>query len=145
MKYQSTKTFNGYSTAFRQWRADSHCKYLHGYSLSFKVWFDGELDERNWVANFGGFKRLKQHMSNTFDHTTIVAKDDPLIDLFEKMHEEELIQLIIFNDVGCEIFSSHVFHLANAFIEEETKGRVRVAKVECFEDGTNNSAIYKRG
>ena len=38
-----------YSTAFRQWRSKSHCKYLHGYSLSFKVTFEGELDERNWV------------------------------------------------------------------------------------------------
>ena len=35
--YRSYKEFNGYSTAFRQWRANSHCKYVHGYALRFKV------------------------------------------------------------------------------------------------------------
>ena len=38
----------GLSAAFRQWRADSHCKFLHGYSLEFEFKFGAnELDERN--------------------------------------------------------------------------------------------------
>ena len=50
-KYQSTKVFDGFSCVFRQWRAEgTHCKYLHGYGVSFKVWFEGELDERNWYG-----------------------------------------------------------------------------------------------
>lgn len=45
----------GLSAAFRQWRADSHCKFLHGYSLEFEFEFGAhELDERNWVVDFGG-------------------------------------------------------------------------------------------
>ena len=53
-KFQSTKVFDGFSTVFRQWKAeDTHCKFLHGYGVSFKVWFEGELDERNWVWVFG--------------------------------------------------------------------------------------------
>ena len=55
--YRSYKEFNGYSTAFRQHKADSHCRFIHGYALRFKVWFDGELDNRNWVVDFGCFKR----------------------------------------------------------------------------------------
>ena len=43
--YRSYKRFIGYSTAFRQWRAGSHCSLLHGYAFCFKVWFEGELDE----------------------------------------------------------------------------------------------------
>ena len=47
-EYVSIKIFDGYSTAFRQWRAThSHCQYIHGYALKFKVWFEGELDEKN--------------------------------------------------------------------------------------------------
>ena len=47
-KHISIKLFDGYSTAFRQWRAThSHCKYIHGYALKFKVWFEGDLDEKN--------------------------------------------------------------------------------------------------
>jgi 6-pyruvoyltetrahydropterin/6-carboxytetrahydropterin synthase len=44
--FRSTKVFDGYSTVFRQWKADgTHCQFLHGYGVSFKVWFEGELDE----------------------------------------------------------------------------------------------------
>ena len=47
--YRSTKTFDGFSTCFRQWRAEgTHCRFLHGYGVSFRVTFVGELDERNW-------------------------------------------------------------------------------------------------
>ena len=44
-KFQSTKVFDGYSTVFRQWKATTtHCQYLHGYGISFKLWFEGKLD-----------------------------------------------------------------------------------------------------
>ena len=62
--FRSTKVFDGYSTVFRQWKAEgTHCRFLHGYGVSLRVWFEGELDERNWVWDFGGMKRAK----NTID------------------------------------------------------------------------------
>lgn len=61
--YRSTKTFGhecGFSVAFRQWRAESHCRLLHGYALAFKFTFEAEeLDVRNWVVDFGALKSLK--------------------------------------------------------------------------------------
>jgi 6-pyruvoyltetrahydropterin/6-carboxytetrahydropterin synthase len=43
-KYQSSKVFDGFSTVFRQWKAeDTHCRFLHGYGISFKVYFEGEI------------------------------------------------------------------------------------------------------
>ena len=49
---------------------------LDGYAMKFKVTFLGNLDELNWVCDFGSFKRngIKKHMSYMFDHTTIIAK-----------------------------------------------------------------------
>ena len=46
-KFITTKEYSNIApVAYRQWRADSHCKYLHGYSLSFKFEFEcDELDE----------------------------------------------------------------------------------------------------
>ena len=59
-KFQSSKIFDGFSTVFRQWKAEeTHCRFLHGYGISFKVYFEGELDDRNWVWDFGGMKRAK--------------------------------------------------------------------------------------
>ena len=144
--YRSTKKFDGYSTAFRQWKAThSHCQYMHGYALKFKVWFEGEIDEKNWVCDFGCFKKngIKEELSNQFDHTTVVASDDPHMEIFEKMDKVGLIQLRVMQNVGCERFAEWVYNLINDKIQKETDGRVTVLKVEAFEGGTNNSAIYK--
>ena len=75
MTYISTKTYGhdiGLSCAFRQWKAESHCKYLHGYSLSITFRFmANELDYRNWVVDFGGLKDLKATLEDYFDHKTL--------------------------------------------------------------------------
>ena len=145
-EYKSTKLFDGYSVAFRQWRAKhSHCQFVHGYAMKFKVTFIGQLDQLNWVCDFGSFKRngIKEHLSHMFDHTTVVAKDDPHLDYFKKLSNVNLIQLRIINDVGCEKLAEYVFDYINEIVFKESKGRVRVLMVECFEGGTDNSAIYK--
>jgi len=146
MTFTSNKIFNLGSAAFRQWKAThSHCKFMHGYALSFKVWFEGDIDERNWVADFGSFKKngIKDKLSNIFDHTTIVANDDPLLADFENLHKKGAIQIIIMEDVGCEIFAKCVSDMINIIISKETNGRVKVKRVECFEGSTNNSAMYE--
>jgi 6-pyruvoyltetrahydropterin/6-carboxytetrahydropterin synthase len=150
-KFQSTKLFDGFSTCFRQWRADgTHCKYLHGYGVSFKVWFEGDLDHRNWVWDFGGMKRAKGNidginpkawMDHMFDHTTIIAEDDPELEMFKEMYQKELIQLRIIPATGAEQFAKYVFEKINQFIHEETNGRVKVRNVE-FREHNKNSAIY---
>ena len=78
-----------------------------------------------------------------FDHTTVVAKDDPYLENFKKLSQQNLIQLRIIDDVGCEKFATYVFNYINEIVQKETNGRVKVLMVECFEGGTENSAIYK--
>ena len=145
-EYISIKIFDGYSTAFRQWRAShSHCQYLHGYALKFKVWFEGDLDEKNWVCDFGCFKRngIKEALANQFDHKTVVAADDPHMQIFKEMDNAGIIKLKVMRHVGCERFAEWVYNLINDQMQNETDGRISVLKVEAFEGGTNNSAIYK--
>jgi 6-pyruvoyltetrahydropterin/6-carboxytetrahydropterin synthase len=151
-KFQSTKLFDGFSTVFRQWKAEgTHCKFLHGYGVSFRVWFDGELDERNWIFDFGGMKRAKgtidgknpkEWMDYMFDHTTIVAEDDPGLSGFKTMDQLGIIQLRIIPAVGAEQFSKYIYEKLNAFVQEETGGRVSVARVE-FMEHAKNTAIYE--
>ena len=137
MVYRSSKLFNGYSTCFRQWRAESHCKYIHGYSLQFKCIFEGDLDEKNWVKDFGCFKEIKHGLSYLFDHTMIAAKDDPDIDKFIIMNQQGIIQLRILDHVGCEMFAKTVFQMLAAYDDE----RVKIKKVICIEN-EKNSASY---
>ena len=151
-KFQSTKLFDGYSTCFRQWRAEgTHCKFLHGYAVSFRVWFEGELDERNWVWDFGGMKRAKNTINGMspkdyfawlLDHTTIIASDDPYLDTFHKMYSNGIIQLRILPATGCEKFAEFLYNTINTFLEKETDGRVRAVKVEVYEH-ERNAASYE--
>jgi len=151
-KFQSTKLFDGFSCVFRQWKAEgTHCRFLHGYGVSFRVWFEGELDERNWVWDFGGMKRAKgtidgknpkEWMDYMFDHTTIVATDDPGIGGFRTMNELGIIQLRELEAVGAEQFSKYIFEKLNTFVQEETDGRVSVVRVE-FMEHAKNTAIYE--
>jgi 6-pyruvoyltetrahydropterin/6-carboxytetrahydropterin synthase len=150
--FRSTKVFDGYSTCFRQWKAiDTHCRFLHGYGVSLKVWFEGDLDHRNWVWDFGGMKRAKgtidgmnpkAWMDYMFDHTTIVAEDDPYLETFKQMNNEGIIQLRIIPAVGAEQFSNYLWVKLNNFVQEETDGRVRVVQVE-FREHEKNTAFYK--
>lgn len=150
MKLRSTKVFDGFSTCFRQWRADgTHCKFLHGYGVSFKVWFEGELDERNWIWDFGGFKRAKSTIDGKspkewidwlLDHTVIVAADDPHLNTFKKLDSEGIIQLRILTHVGCERFALFLLKTIDSFVYKETNGRVRAIKLE-FREHEKNSAI----
>jgi len=151
-KFQSTKLFDGFSTVFRQWKAEgTHCKFLHGYGVSFRVWFEGELDERNWVWDFGGMKRAKntidgknpkEWMDYMFDHTTIVATDDPGIGGFRTMNELGIIQLRELEAVGAEQFAKYIYDKLNTFVQEETENRVKVVRVE-FMEHSKNTAIYE--
>lgn len=150
--FESTKVFDGFTCCFRQWKAkDSHCKYLHGYGVSFKIWFEGRLDEKNWVWDFGGMKRAKgtidgmnpkAWMDHMFDHTVLVAVDDPELEIFEQMDFARLIQLQVVPATGAESFAKLIFDKVNSFIKEETNGRVSVKQVE-FREQDKNSAIYK--
>jgi 6-pyruvoyltetrahydropterin/6-carboxytetrahydropterin synthase len=149
--FQSTKLFDGFSTCFRQWKAEgTHCKYLHGYGISFRVWFEGELDYRNWVWDFGGMKRAngridgmtpKEWMDYMFDHTVIVAEDDPMMHFFVEAEQLKLIQLRVIPATGAEKFAEFIYNKLNPFILKETKNRVKITKVE-FLEHNKNTAIY---
>ena len=157
--FVSTKVFDGFSCCFRQWKATTtHCQYLHGYGVSFKVWFEGELDERNWVWDFGGMKRAKtkidgkspkEWMDYMFDHTVLVAEDDPMRMQFEMMHNDQPrgkqyegpMRIRIVPATGAEKFAEYIFNKLNPFVKEETNNRVKVKQVEFREHG-KNSAIY---
>ena len=150
-KFQSSKVFDGVSTVFRQWRAEgTHCRFVHGYGVSFKVYFEGELDERNWVWDFGGMKRAKtqidgmspkEWMDYMFDHTLIVAEDDPFKNAFLEMDRVGAAQVRVIPATGAEKFAEYIFNKLNEFVQTETEGRVRVTKVKFAEHG-KNAAYY---
>ena len=127
---------------FRQPRAHSHCKFLHGYSLAFRFTFvASELDERNWVVDFGGLKPLKKWLEDNFDHKVVLDIADPHIDTFKMLEDQALADINILDGVGVEKFAEHAYNKAQEIVNEMTDGRCWVESVECMEHGAN-SAIY---
>ncbi len=143
-KFYSTKVIELGSTAFRQPKAESHCKFIHGYQLKAKIWFScNELDENNWVFDFGGLKELKEDLKKTFDHKCVIAKDDPAKSAFKELERYNAVDLLIMDGVGIEKFSQFVFEKADVFVKYKTGNRVWVERVEVFEH-EENSAIYEK-
>ena len=152
-KYYSTKTYNtdrGLSCCFRQWRAThSHCSLLHGYSIGVRLIFEcTELDERNWCMDFGGLKDFKKWLEDMFDHTTLIANDDPELSKFTSLHKAKLLDLRIVAGVGCEKFAELCYNNMDRILTESKakdnalNPTVSLKSVEVFEHGAN-SAIYE--
>ena len=148
-RYSSTKTYGhdvGLSAVFRQWRADSHCRFLHGYALAVRIEFEAdELDARNWVVDFGGLKDFKGKLETTFDHKTLVATDDPQISMFRELAIARVIDMVEVPATGCEKFAEYIFEVAEIWLRDAGYGdRVRVASVEVREHGANSAIVSRR-
>ena len=174
-KYVSTKTYGndrGLSCCFRQWRSThSHCSLLHGYSIGIKLIFESDtLDDRNWVMDFGGLKAFKDWAEHMFDHTLVIAKDDPHLPMFLKMAELGLqdqggvCDIRLVEAVGCEKFAELAYNVMEDILKDFQAGEdwnflkdgkianyeprypvgqgVRLRSVEVFEH-QGNSAIYE--
>lgn len=155
-RYLSTKLFDNYSVAVRQWKAQhSHCQLLHGYAFKFKVWFasnepdvDKQLDDMNWIVDYSGFKPapqgngLKDWMNHMWDHTLLIQEDDPYRDLFEQMAMEGLCKVHFLEKMGAESCAKLVFDKFNEVLSKTDGSRCKCIKVECFEND-KNSSIYE--
>lgn len=145
--FVSTKTYGperGLSCCFRQHRADSHCNLLHGYALGFKFIFESfSLDIRRWVVDFGSLKPLKQILDDNFDHTLLVAEDDPQLETLKALDSLGIAKVIVMPSVGCEATAHMVFEVTRQWLVDAGYApRVRLRSVEVFEHGAN-SAIYE--
>lgn len=146
MKYRSTKTYGheiGLSAVFRQWRAASHCRLLHGYALAVHLEFEASsLDGQNWVVDFGSLKPIKQWLQETFDHKLLVAQDDPELPFLRSLAAIGLADVVVVPATGCEAFAAQIYgHVAGWLREIGQAPRVRLAEVHVREHGANAAKL----
>ena len=146
-KYTSTKTYTserGFSVAYRQWRAESHCTKLHGYALGFHFEFESEtVDIRNWVVDFGSLRTLKDKLDEWFDHTLLVAQDDPEFDTFKMLHDKKLCKMVVVERTGCEGLAEFLWtYINDVWIIDNGYTEVKIKRVEVRET-PSNSAYYE--
>ena len=145
MEYVSTKAYNQLGpVAYRQWKAESHCNDLHGYALSFYFEFTSEtLDARNWVIDFGSLKPLKDLLEEWFDHTLLVAQDDPMRNELLRLGEMKLAKITEVEKTGCEGIAAFLYEYINTiFLPSygEAK-RVWCTKVQVRETDANMAMV----
>lgn len=142
-KFVSTKTYNQIGpVAYRQWRADSHCNLIHGYALSFHLEFEADdLDARNWVVDFGSLRPLKEKLEEWFDHTLLVAEDDPAKDELIRLGSLGLAKITLVEKTGCEGLADYLYQYINGiFLPSFGSGeaeRVWCCRVEVRETTSN--------
>jgi 6-pyruvoyltetrahydropterin/6-carboxytetrahydropterin synthase len=104
--------------------------------------------------DFGGLKEFKAWADYMFDHTLVIAEDDPHLDVFKQLNEIKggfndsgVCDLRIVPAVGCEMFAKMAYDkmaelLASGNMRYPINPTVRVKSVEVFEHGAN-SATYE--
>jgi len=161
--YISTKSYGpseGFAVCYRQWRADRKsgkgkdelysinevpgCSALHGYALGFHFEFSCEtLDARNWVVDFGSLRSFKEFLKENFDHTMLVAQDDPEFETFEMLHNKALAKMVVVEATGCEALAKFLCdYLNNIWLPDNyPNGGIVCTKFEVRET-PSNSAMY---
>lgn len=141
-QFKSTKRFTGFPCTHRQWKAESHCRFVHGYSREFNFEFGArELTKEGWVVDFGGLKEVKAWLNYMFDHTFLVAENDPELDAFRKLDASGVIQLRVMPNPGMEGSAEYVYLEAGKILKKLYGDRVWISRVEVKEN-ENNSAIF---
>ena len=141
--YQTIKTFDNFPCSHRQWQHEGHCKFIHGYSRSFKLTFGcHELTKSGFGVDFGNFAEIKTWLSHWFDHTTLINKDDPEIELFRSLHDRQVIDLRVMPNVSMERTAEFIFEYVDQWIRKQTNDRAFLVEVECREND-NNAGIYR--
>lgn len=133
MKYVSTKFYKDLGPcAYRQWRADTHCNLIHGYSFSFYFEFESDtVDVRNWVIDFGGLRPLKEQLEDWFDHTLLVAENDPHRDELMKLQELGLAKITEVEATGCEALATFLYEWINTIFMTTAFGPEVADRVWC--------------
>lgn len=151
-KHVMTKEWHqAFPCAYRQWRAGTHCDKIHGYAFTIKLYFgSNELDVRNWTygMDYGGLKELKKLLEEQFDHTLLVAEDDPEIEWFKEAERRKLAKLTILPRVGCEGLSDMIYKYVNSVYIEQAFGKDVADKSWCFKvevRETQSNMAYREG
>ena len=141
-----TKRFGEYPIAHRQPKHRGHCALIHGHNLVFDITFRAEtLDECGFIVDYGKMATLKQILESKFDHTLLLAHDDPEMPTFLALREKGVATIIVLQDISAEGTALAVSGYVNMWIasEEDLCDRgVEVVKVVCWED-SKNSATYE--
>lgn len=90
------------------------------------------LDARNWAADYGGLKELKAILESYFDHTLLVAEDDPKLPLYKEMEREGIAKLTVLPRLGCEGIADMLYKYVNGVYIPQMWGDSEAERLWCY-------------
>ncbi|MEM8781862.1 MAG: 6-carboxytetrahydropterin synthase [Planctomycetota bacterium] len=141
MPITCSKTYPDIPLAHRQPNHDGHCRFIHGHSWTIRVTFAAErLNEHGFVVDFGKLKYLKAWIDEHLDHGILLAVDDHAA---IKMIGEYsgLFKPYYVDRPSCEGLAEEVYDEFIKLLREHEGDRVRITRVEVWEDPGNMTAF----
>ena len=163
-RFTITKTWQDFPAAHRQPNHDGHCRWIHGHDWRFDITFGcNELDENNFVIDFGKLELVRDFLRDQFDHTLLLNQDDPFLEHlkqslsskgapagFEGQGVEtvsDFANIKVVPNCGSEGLAKFVFDevmvmFRGPAFNEAWKRGVFVSSVTVWEDSKNRATYY---
>tara|TARA_Y100000356_G_C11242736_1_gene281937 strand:- start:175 stop:477 length:303 start_codon:yes stop_codon:yes gene_type:complete len=95
--------------------------------------------------DFGGLKPLKSLLEDWFDHTFLLAQDDPEYKFLKQLGEKKLAKITEVEKTGCEGIADFLYEYINTIFLKDygEQDRIWCCKVEVRE--TNSNMAMKVG
>jgi 6-pyruvoyltetrahydropterin/6-carboxytetrahydropterin synthase len=106
------------------------------------------LDVRNWVADYGGLRELKGFLQDQFDHTLLVAEDDPHKDWYLEANKLGIAKVIELPKLGCEGLADQLYKYVNGVYIPDMWGQSEAERLWCFRvevRETQTNMAYREG
>lgn len=132
-RFHMRKLFDNLPCCHRSWANQGKRFFLHGYERTFEVEFACAETESGTVVDSSAVKEIRASLRCQFDHTTLIAADDPQRDLFELLAERGVIDLRIMDNTGMEGSAAWVFDTAKQIVGLATAGQVWVSRIKARE------------
>ncbi|OBG29952.1 hypothetical protein A5764_20510 [Mycobacterium sp. 852002-51057_SCH5723018] len=138
-RFHARKLFENLPCCHRSWSNPGKRFFLHGCERTFEIEFacaDAEPDSGS-VVDSAALDEVRAALRYQFDHTTLIAEDDPQRDLFELLAERGVVDLRIMDSTSMDGSAAWVFETAEHIVALATGGRVWVSRIEASESRNN--------
>ncbi|WP_081283156.1 6-carboxytetrahydropterin synthase [Mycobacterium asiaticum] len=142
-KFHLRKRFSDLACCHRSWSGAGKNFFLHGYEQRFEIEFAcAELDpDTGMVVDADCLEQVRNALRRQFDHTTLIAAEDPQRDLFELLAAQGAIDLRVMHCPGMEASAAWVFDTVERIVAKASGGRVWVSRVEARENRNNRVTL----
>jgi len=75
---------------------------------------------------------LKKVLEDQFDHTLLVAEDDPNMDIYEELQKRKMAKLTVLPALGCESLADMLYKYVNGVYIPDMWGPAEAERLWCF-------------